>query len=487
LKFWKKYYSLIFLIVALGVTASNIIQKIYYSPDDTYIYMQYARNIAHGNGYSFNAGEPSYGVTSLFWPILMAPAYLAGMEGYWFAKILDLILFIMSIIIFYKLTGLMNINADQGGMLNNRNIQNISTAVFSLNIWFVRWAFTGMETSLAVFMVLLIFFFVYKEKYISASISLGIFYLIRPEGIVLFLVYFIFLIYKRVSVKVILYSCILFLVITVPFIVYAKIVFNTFVPNTAIGKTTFNFGLDIYLPELKRIFLTIFVSDAIGILLSILVIIYVFRTKKIKDYLFMILWIIGLICLYVVTDSDIISRYLLIIIPFFTIIGFQALKIYPARLMILSSILFIIILIQTQFIFYRSVKPATDNFTQGTNECLIAIGKWIDSSTPKESRVLVNDVGAIGYYSNRYIIDAAALINRDLELNRKIMHAPLEERQNTANLLKIASADYVILRDTVVDPIKINEKLEFKFYREFPGLGISDQKVKYYSVYRVKN
>jgi hypothetical protein len=446
--------------------------------------MQYARNIAHGEGYSFNANEPSYGVTSLLWPILITPAYLAGFDGYWFAKLLDLIFFFLSIVIFYKLAGVVSLPVKESTS-GNDSIQNVSTAIFALNIWLVRWAFTGMETSLAVFMVLLVFYFVSKEKYPLASLIMGVFYLIRPEGIVLFGVYVIYLLYRRISYKTILMSILLFLIITLPFIIYAKSAFGTVVPNTALGKTTFNFGLNIYLPELKRIFQTLLFSDALVILLSLVVIIYLIRMRKIKNYAFMIMWIIGLIALYVVTDSDIISRYLLIIIPFFTLIGLQSLRLFPSRQMVLLCILFFVILIQTQFIFYRTVKPAADNFTEGTNMCLISIGKWFYSNTPLGSKILVNDVGAIGYYSNRYIYDAAALINRDLDLNRNIMHAPLEERQNTINLLKFVKADYVVQRDTALNNTSGNSKLEFLFYKEFPGLGISDQGVKYYKVYKV--
>ncbi|MBN8583670.1 MAG: hypothetical protein J0M37_01140 [Ignavibacteria bacterium] len=122
------------------------------------------------------------------------------------------------------------------------------------------------------------------------------------------------------------------------------------------------------------------------------------------------------------------------------------------------------------------------------NECLIPEGKWLKENTPAGSRILVNDVGAIGYYSERYIIDAAALINRDLELNNKIMSTPLEDRLVTHRLLNFIQADYVIDRDSndIFIPLEFDKySLQPEFMKKFPSLGISDTSPRYFKIYKV--
>jgi hypothetical protein len=55
-----------------------------YNPplDDTYIYYQYAKQIARGQLYRYQDGEPpSTGSTSLIYPVLLAPFWLAGLHG----------------------------------------------------------------------------------------------------------------------------------------------------------------------------------------------------------------------------------------------------------------------------------------------------------------------------------------------------------------------------------------------------------------------
>src|SRR5258706_2673900 len=51
-----------------------------YTPDDTYIYLQFERNATQGNGISFNAGEPTYGVTSPLWMFIIALGGKLGTE-----------------------------------------------------------------------------------------------------------------------------------------------------------------------------------------------------------------------------------------------------------------------------------------------------------------------------------------------------------------------------------------------------------------------
>lgn len=50
--------------------------------DDAYIHFQYARALAEGHPFRFQAGEPiSTGATSLLWPALLAPFYALGCRG----------------------------------------------------------------------------------------------------------------------------------------------------------------------------------------------------------------------------------------------------------------------------------------------------------------------------------------------------------------------------------------------------------------------
>jgi hypothetical protein len=64
--------------------------------DDPYIHLQFARNVAAGDGFSFNAGEPSAGSTSPLWTWLLAAMLRAGGDPVLGAKILGILLLIFT-------------------------------------------------------------------------------------------------------------------------------------------------------------------------------------------------------------------------------------------------------------------------------------------------------------------------------------------------------------------------------------------------------
>lgn len=484
----SRKYSIIFLFASVAAALIIIINKLEYSPDDTFIYLQYARNLAGGDGFSFNAGEPSYGITSPLWALLLSVPYLLGFDGYWFSRIIDLFFALFSVVMFYKLSGIAISKLTGYEQDNKASLQQLSTGIFILNVWFLRWAFTGLETSLAVFIILSLTYAVFKDRDYLTSTLAGFLFLIRPESFIFFIFFVLYLLLFKKSWKKSLICILIFAVLIIPWIIYARVAFGTIVPNTALGKSTFTFSFSVITEQLKRIAGTVVFSDAVELILSALSIIYLVRKKRINEYLLIVFWILGLITLYIVTDADIISRYLLIMLPFFTLLGVQVLCVFPSKQKIIAVTFFIAALFQSQVLYYTYVQPHVTNFSQGLNSCLIPIGKWTNENTPQNSIVLVNDVGAIGYYSGRYIIDAAALINMDLDLNKKIMATPVDERANTANLLKFVKADYLVQRDAFPE-VKMFEpslhKLEFIYSLEFPGLGISDPSPRFYKVYRV--
>lgn len=475
-----------YIMIALPVLIFFIylVQKLSYSPDDTFIYLQYAKNIASGNGFSFNPGEQSYGVTSPLWVIILTIPNLLGINAFWFAKFADLVCAMFSIFIFYRLSFI---------FFKDEFTAAVSTGIYSVNAWFVRWSFTGMETSFAVLLVVYIFLLYYRERYSLMFFMLGLFYFTRPEGFILAAVLFIVVLYrmfKRKELKLIeLGKYILLTGLPVGiFLIFAKSSFGTFVPNTALGKSTLSLSPDIFIVQVKEIVKTLAGAGAIEILLSCVTLVLIVVKKRslgLKPFFF---WIFSLSLLYILTDADIISRYLIIISPFIILIGLTAVLFLNKRRNIILTAVLIASVFYSQFIFYKFVKPSTDDFSEGMEQCLIPEGIWLKQNTPENSRILVNDVGAIGYYSNRYIIDAAALVNRDLDLNRKIMSTPLEDRLVTHRLLNFIRADYVIDRDSADNfiPLEFDKfSLEPRLVKKFPSLGIADPTPRYFKIYKV--
>jgi hypothetical protein len=66
----------VIVLVSFAIAASHF----RYTPDGTYIYLQFARNVLHGGGIAFNAGHPTYGVTGPLWMFIFASGGLFGAD-----------------------------------------------------------------------------------------------------------------------------------------------------------------------------------------------------------------------------------------------------------------------------------------------------------------------------------------------------------------------------------------------------------------------
>ena len=162
-------FALPFIVALFLVTVSKHFN---YTPDDTYIYLQFAKNIIHGNGVSFNPGEPTYGFTSPLWLLLIALSGRLGVDLYTAAKSLDLVFAGVALILFYLLAN---------EVIRDAAVSICATVAFSLNIWFLRWTGTGMETSLSIVLLLASILFCLRNRYILSIIFAALLTLVRPE------------------------------------------------------------------------------------------------------------------------------------------------------------------------------------------------------------------------------------------------------------------------------------------------------------------
>jgi len=150
--------------VVVLVFCIMVVMHYQYTPDDTYIYLQYAKNIANGDGFSFNVGTPSYGVTGPLWALLIAAGIALHLDPYVVAKTLDLFFACTAILVLYHV-------AFQ--VLGDKRHAVLAATVFAFDSWFLRWTASGMESSFAVLLVLLCMLYVYRNDYALASLVCG--------------------------------------------------------------------------------------------------------------------------------------------------------------------------------------------------------------------------------------------------------------------------------------------------------------------------
>lgn len=477
----------------------NVVNHFNYTPDDSYIYAQFAKNIVNGSGFAFNAGEPTYGVTSPLWTLIISLSGIFGTDFVLTAKVIDVLFASLAVLVFFLF-------ANQ--VLNNYIIALLATLAFSMNAWFIRWSATGMETSLAVLLLLLTFYYCYKNEYLISIFFVALLYLTRPETIILpgliFIDIYLSSINKKLVFKKIVVSSFLFLIIVLPWFVYAKLNFGTFIPNTALAKAAFGLRIDDFLWTVTDLFKTLLVTESVTLFVVIagifLMLYLIFRRqnppnvkKAALEWLIgnfvPLFWLIGFILLYISTQANIISRYLLLIIPVLILYSYSFLisileqfrksKYFYTAVFALT----IIIVLQNQVIFRNYVKPSINSFTDGMRDCFIPMGSWLKQNTSEDAVVFTPDIGAIGFYSDRKICDGAGLVSPEiLEFIRQGF-----DYQNIMDqklYRKVCDADYVIQRANKPD-VLADDNLRSIFFKTVYGLGLSNMETVYYTLYEV--
>ena len=473
--------------LVVAVFYVSVVLHYTYTPDDTYIYLQYAKNLATGNGFSFNPNMPSYGVTGPLWVLFIAGGVKAGLDPFVVAKTFGLLFSSLSIVLVYALAFT---------IIRDKIFAFFAAIVFSLDAWFLRWAGSGMETSLAVVLVLLTVKHAYLGEYHIAGFVAGLLTLVRPEGFLLFCViqienYLMSYVVEK-SRRLFWISALLYLLVVVPWLVFSYSSFGSIVPNAGFAKSATHRSL----------------ADAVGAILDsaqilgstlpvllILIVIgvpMVIRKGGIGTFIakgMPILWIVGVPLGYAILNVQVVSRYLVPIVPLIVIYAFWCLKEIELRfgwssrrgIMVLTMVALATIL-QSQVVYQIRVVPHMKAFAKGMEEGIKPIALWLKSNADDSAVVLTPDVGMMGYIAEKRFYDTAGLITPAVKAAFDGMSYDEGMQRNVYRT--VVRPNYVVDRGPTVSRLA-SDSLRPILSKEFPGLGLRKPEVVYYTLYEV--
>ncbi|HEY8491694.1 MAG TPA: hypothetical protein VIO14_11955 [Dehalococcoidia bacterium] len=151
--------------------------------DDSYIYFQYARNLAAGRFYAYGPGEPySTGSTSFLYPWLLAPGFLLGLDGprqvLWALAVATALLWASATLLYVLAARWLG-----------RGPAVLAVALFVLSGWTLWGIFNLMETGLYVALILasLLAWDRGREdgRFLAFGVAGALLVLTRPEGVAL--------------------------------------------------------------------------------------------------------------------------------------------------------------------------------------------------------------------------------------------------------------------------------------------------------------
>jgi arabinofuranosyltransferase len=472
--------------------------------DDTYIHLQYARNLAATGELSFNRGEPTYGATSPLWVGILALLAKAGADPLVSCRMLAWLFAAASIALVYRVA------ASGGGGAWTAAAAALTLAA---EAWFVRWTAVGMETSFAVFMTLVVMDLARsaarsagRSALLGAALFLAA--LSRPEAILLVPLAAIALLRARGKP-----GRFMFLVVFVPLFAAWLLVIDrhtgTMFPLTAGAKQG---AIELSPGALLRraaiparimagTLLLPWTALLAGVVAGAL------RRRSLGAYLtesgslraepaafLMLLWVFALPAAYVALDFQVLSRYLVPVAAPAIVLGLTAWRKLVAeraagagaRRAALAMFTAAAVA-QSVLVYEIVVVPPTRAFSEALETTLAGMGRWLDRNAPADALVASPDIGAIGYYSRRRILDLGGLVSP--EINRMRRETDVERIIDTGMYLRFGP-DYLVDRDPVPERFagRIIDGVFFEAIMrgEAPNLGIRKPEPVVYVLYRLE-
>jgi len=410
-------YFLSFLL-SLGVFLAFQPLFIDWIPDDAYISLRYAQNLAHGFGLTFNPGEAVEGFSNPLWTLLIAAGAKAGLDPVGTAVALSLLAAIMVLSLFPVLlafAGPLETSADRG----RGPIFVLFTIVMGTSFPLVFYASSGLESTAYLFLILsgslLHIAGVQKGKSRTAaasSIPFLLCALMRPEG-ALYLASNTFLLLRRKDSR----RGNLLLLLS-PLGVFAAVYawkavhFGAPVPNTFYAKPGIAPGYFRPFPAGIAYLVRFFSRSGLVLLLPFSLV----PPAGEGSYRWRYLWILAALQLFfiVYAGPDVLrfDRFALPFLAFYLALAWMGVDTLldrkrpdAARIAgrAATAALSIILVLNAAQMIRADARECRHDWMN--SHALKAMGIMLGGALPEGSTVVANEIGAIAYYWRMNVID----------------------------------------------------------------------------------
>jgi hypothetical protein len=411
-------------LVSLGIylLASRLTYRVGFPLDDAWIHQTYARNLATSGEWSFIPGKLSGGSTSPFWSALLAVGFVLRLGPYIWTYLLGWVL----------LFGLA-VLAEQSMRIAIAGYRSGFPWVGLVFVfeWHLVWASgSGMETLLYGLVIALVLFGILagQTRWLAYGILSGVAAWIRPDGISLMGPVLLSLWLGQAGFRTRVRSTLKagggFLLFFLPYLLFNRLTAGTWWPNTFYAKQAEYAALQ-QIPLLER-YLGEWLPVVVGVGAVLLpgAVYFVWkelRNKRVGQVIPAVLWLAGILGVYawrlpVVYQH---GRYVIPAMPVFIWLGLAGLAEFltrttTGRAVWVLSRAWVLSLGAVLAIFW-GIGAQTYAIDVATIESeMVDTARWVAANTSPGSLVAAHDIGALGYFGGRDLIDLAGLISPEV-------------------------------------------------------------------------
>ncbi|MGB1251014.1 MAG: hypothetical protein ACPG8W_10400, partial [Candidatus Promineifilaceae bacterium] len=363
--------------------------------DDAWIHFQYARNLANGNGFSYNAGEPTAGSTAPLWTLLLAvPALFTENLMPW-GLLLSAAFWLASVLLTFAI-------------MRQWAFDQTSALLAALGVMFVgrmNWAaWSGMEaTAFAALSLLAIWAYTRYGMRVWVALLFGLASQLRPEGHALFAFAGLLFCYEDwrdgVSFGRIFQTGFLavlaYTLVALPYALFSLSATGKPLPNTFYAKSG---GDSLFSWRTLSETLTLHWRDnPVALLLIPFGMPTLWRRSKLA-----LLWLIGLpiFTAVIVEQTWHHGRYTLPLIPLqimTAVMGLVVLVAWFGRKTTPSKPIFVLLSVLMLASGLQGLPKWATMLGTNSREILeidVALGEWLRDNTPPDALIAVDDIGA---------------------------------------------------------------------------------------------
>jgi hypothetical protein len=431
--------------------------------DDSWIHLQFARNLAAGRGLSYNPGELVTGSTAPLWTALLSLLFLLPGSVLAWTKLLGIAFHAAGVAAAWRLARELDLGRSLAGL----------AAVLTLTTsWLVWSAVSGMEVPLFVFLSLWgILLHIRERRSNGPPLSMAVLAvasLARPEGLLL-LVFALFdrllvfdwngedLVWRRPALRPVLVGiAFAALALIGPLLAY-RWAGGSFLPTTYGAKGAS--GLRQMLPNLAYVHTVIGVFFRSQPFLALLsgagVVALIARLGTPKDRgLLPALWLLGLPLAYSLLAPGPtklmgnFGRYYFPLLPVVIVLGTLGLE--PAartlRRRPLGALLAALILGTALWGFAQGAVRYARNVAN-VEDSDVKVARWLAERVPPDAVLAVNDIGAIKFLLPNPVLDLAGIANPEIrdEVARIMAETGLSWQEAMAEEIVRRRPDYVVV------------------------------------------
>jgi arabinofuranosyltransferase len=432
-----------FIAVIGYLFSASSTYRLGYPLDDAWIHQTYARNLMLHGSWEFQPGQPSAGSTSPLWTILLSPGFLVSSVPLFWSYFLGLVC----------LVGVAKIGGECFRILTKSANSIPWFGVFLAVEWHLVWAaVSGMETGLMALAILVVFYILFQENpnWICAGILTGLSLWVRPDGLTLLGPIAVILVFskkgwRKTAIAFVKFAS-GFTIFTGLFLIFNYLLSGSPMPNTFYAKQA-EYAITLQIPLLER-YLSLLVLPLIGpgiLLLPGFAFIFItsIKARELKIFVGCIWWL-GYTLLYSVmlpvTYQH--GRYLMPAMPIFFLLGAAGTKnmlerIKPEWCKKINRVGTAVILLVT-FGFYTMGADSYGRDVAFIETEMVDTAQWLKANTEEDALLAVHDIGAVGFWSERKIVDLAGLVTPEI--------IPfIRDEERLAEYLNMKEVDYLVV------------------------------------------